>query len=1582
MFKRRWLVSFFVIVLISGASWSAPVTFNDSALFNAVKTQWEAATGGTLSDPPQDTELSDSRFTTLVAKELGITDLTGLEACMSLTDLNLGVNQISDLAPLSGLTNLINLDLGYGHNVIGSGIDFYETGNNLISDLSPLAGLVNLENLSLMGNDGITSLEPIRTMDSLSQLWLMANPITDFSPLSDVADTLTFLGIFNCGLDNADIPILNGLVNLQSIGICVEPNLTDVSGLTAINPSMYFVLWNVPVSDISVVSNYSNLYQVMCMVTQVTTIPDLSNLTNLQLAYFGQGPLTDISGLSGITSLHAVSFDDCEVSDITALASCTNLQDISIRSNQLTDIQPLLDHPNVANFTEVDLVDNPFYGGTPFCDENQLAQLETLAPAANIKENALCGPTHILNITVNGTGDTEPKPGSHPVLADETAKIDAQPVSGSGYAFEAWTGDASGIEAYAYVFMDSDKTVTANFVPGDWTLTINKTGSSGGGTSPNMGVYSYLDGRMAQVSYGGGDGAYFNGWSGDVTGYKKNVSILMDGHKTVTADFVNTGYVLTLDTIGQGDIDGFWGDETYNYASGASFDLTAKESYSLYYFDHWEGDLPGGADPNNAVLPIVMDQDRAITAVFIQDIKTLTVIIEGGGATEPSGSIAPGVQHVYATGSTTWLRAIPTETAAFDHWEGDIGDTDPTNASAGLVMDQDRTVTAVFVPADYTLTVLLSGTGDINPDPGVYGYRSGRSASLDYNLLAGGDAFSHWSGDVNPDTATNRWTSVLMDRNRTVTANFIPGDWTLTVTRSAGEGGVMPGTGVFRYLEGQLASLGVWTGMNSYFAGWTGDITTDTPTVELLMDANKSVSANFEADGYTLTTNVEGHGGLNMYESVNFAANTEPVLKAQQNYTSWKFFEWTGDLPGGADAHNPELPVLMDRDRSITAVFKEDIQTLTIIIEGTGSTDPAGGPAPGIAHNFSKDSLITVAATPGMNGWAFNGWTGDTGFGNRASQYLTVTMDQDRTITANYVTADWDVTIGFTGNGSVWPDPGTYGMLDGAEMEVVANIFENSDAFDHWEGLPEGANSYDIGPNFIVHSDLTITAVFGPGDYSLTTTVSGGGSADYVSHPAGVYNYFSGRYAHLEVRPNAGTYWGGYSGDVNTYDFFYRLLMDGNKNVTINLGTEGYHLTVNQTGGGTTDPFGTVGYMAGSTPTIHAIDNHSIIFQNWSGDLSPGMDPTDRDPEILMDQDRSVTANFSEADFYLYIQVIGNGTTDPAPELYWHMTGDPFEVTATPGAEFLFLQWQGNVPAGQDPASRTISGTIDQNVELIAVFVPESVTVPDLSGKTQAEAEAALAVLGLALGEVTQEYSDTVLLGHVITQNPAAAASVAYGSVVSIVVSRGPCIAPVPNLAGVTQADAETALAAAHLALGVVTQENSAAVPEGQIIRQDPVFGLSVACDTAVAVVISLGPVIEGEGEEGELEGETGCHTADQNCDGLVNLSELLRVIQFFNSGGYHCETGTEDGYAPGPASDKGLQPLVLAVDRSPDKGLQPLVLRQITKVDCLPHSSDYAPQDWLINLSELLRLIQFFNSGGYHYCPGESTEDGFCPGP
>jgi hypothetical protein len=80
----------------------------------------------------------------------------------------------------------------------------------------------------------------------------------------------------------------------------------------------------------------------------------------------------------------------------------------------------------------------------------------------------------------------------------------------------------------------------------------------------------------------------------------------------------------------------------------------------------------------------------------------------------------------------------------------------------------------------------------------------------------------------------------------------------------------------------------------------------------------------------------------------------------------------------------------------------------------------------------------------------------------------------------------------------------------------------------------------------------------------------------------------------------------------------------------------------------------------------------------------------------------------------------------------------------------------------------------------------------------------------------------------------------------------------------------------------------------------------------------------------------------------------LLRIIQFYNSGGFGCQSGTEDGFAPNAPGQT-----------------------------CCLHDSDYHPAgpSWTINLTELLRLIQFFNSGGYNHCPANGTEDGYCPG-
>ena len=169
------------------------------------------------------------------------------------------------------------------------------------------------------------------------------------------------------------------------------------------------------------------------------------------------------------------------------------------------------------------------------------------------------------------------------------------------------------------------------------------------------------------------------------------------------------------------------------------------------------------------------------------------------------------------------------------------------------------------------------------------------------------------------------------------------------------------------------------------------------------------------------------------------------------------------------------------------------------------------------------------------------------------------------------------------------------------------------------------------------------------------------------------------------------------------------------------------------------------------------------------------------------------------------------------------------------------------VPAGsvisQDPVGGT-SVAEGSPVDLIISLGPVMVTVPDVVGQTQADAEAAILAANLTVGTITTANSASVLAGDVISQNPAGGTSVVQGSPVNIVISLGPVMVLVPDVVGQPQADAEATILSAILIVGTVTTANSATVLAGSVISQNPVAGASVAEGSAVDLVVSLGPVM------------------------------------------------------------------------------------------------------------------------------------------
>jgi 6-phosphogluconolactonase (cycloisomerase 2 family) len=224
---------------------------------------------------------------------------------------------------------------------------------------------------------------------------------------------------------------------------------------------------------------------------------------------------------------------------------------------------------------------------------------------------------------------------------------------------------------------------------------------------------------------------------------------------------------------------------------------------------------------------------------------------------------------------------------------------------------------------------------------------------------------------------------------------------------------------------------------------------------------------------------------------------------------------------------------------------------------------------------------------------------------------------------------------------------------------------------------------------------------------------------------------------------------------------------------------------------------------------------------------------------------------------------------------------------------------------------------------------------------TQAAATTSITGAGLTVGAVTMSNSDSVASGDVISENPAAGASVASGSAVALTVSSGPAQVAVPNVVGDTQAAATTAITGAGLKVGNVTMTSSNSVPSGSVISENPAAGTKVAPASAVDLTVSSGPppakhfAYAANGSDAtlsafSLDGSTGALTALPSSPVAVTGATSLSEIKIDPSGKfvYVVSEGTDQVYGfsinandgslttiAGSPFDTGIKPQSLAFD-------------------------------------------------------------------
>ncbi len=343
--------------------------------------------------------------------------------------------------------------------------------------------------------------------------------------------------------------------------------------------------------------------------------------------------------------------------------------------------------------------------------------------------------------------------------------------------------------------------------------------------------------------------------------------------------------------------------------------------------------------------------------------------------------------------------------------------------------------------------------------------------------------------------------------------------------------------------------------------------------------------------------------------SGSFAWGTVVTLEAVPA-AGWQFDNWSGGLAGST---NPDT-ITMDSDKAVTANFSQIMQTLDLTGVGSGSVTVDGTPrALPWSGSFAWGSVVTLEAVP-VAGWQFANWSGDLAGSTNPD---TVTMNADKSVTANFAQIIHTLDVSGIGNGSItvdgtpqslpWSGSFAWGTVVTLEAVPAAGW-----QFDNWSGDLTGSTNPDT---ITTDSDKSVTANFSQIMHTLDLTGVGSGSVTVDGTPRALPwsgSFAWGTVVTLEAVPVPGWLFTSWSGDLAGSTNPDTITTDSDKAVTANFSQIFHTLDLTGAGSGSVTVDGTPralpwsgSFAWGTVVTLEAVPAPGWQFDNWSGDSSP-----------------------------------------------------------------------------------------------------------------------------------------------------------------------------------------------------------------------------------------------------------------------------------------------------------------------------------------------------------------------------------------
>ncbi|MEK6552844.1 MAG: InlB B-repeat-containing protein, partial [Bacteroidota bacterium] len=291
------------------------------------------------------------------------------------------------------------------------------------------------------------------------------------------------------------------------------------------------------------------------------------------------------------------------------------------------------------------------------------------------------------------------------------------------------------------------------------------------------------------------------------------------------------------------------------------------------------------------------------------------------------------------------------------------------------------------------------------------------------------------------------------------------------------------------------------------FVNWTegNTVVSTSASYNFTISANRTLVANF-VQQYTVTTSSNPTAGGTVTQSGSGTYNTgSSVTVTAAANSGYSFVNWTeGSTVVSANA---SYSFTISGNRTLVANFAISTYTLTVnAANGTVTKNPDQA-------NYNHGATVQLTATP-ATGYTFTGWSGDAA---GSTNPLTVTMNSNKNITANFAINTFTVTLSAApaaGGIVTQSGTGTYSPGSSVTVTAAANSGYNFVSWTESGTVVSTGLSY----SFIINSNRNLVANFTQAQY--TVTLSPNPPAGGTLTGSGIYSF--GQIVTVSATPNSG----------------------------------------------------------------------------------------------------------------------------------------------------------------------------------------------------------------------------------------------------------------------------------------------------------------------------------------------------------------------------------------------------------------------------------------------------------------------------